>query len=460
MATELKEFDNTGHPQLEVMSEVQTPSLGRSLAYWIGGIFLVILLSLFLPWTQNIRSEGELTALTPQDRPQTIEATIAGRIERWHVMEGAFVKKGDTIASISEIKEKYMDPNLLARLGEQVEAKQGAVAANENKVDALQEQITALREGLIFSLQKARNKIEQTRLKLQSDSMDVVAQRTELAVAISQFERQENLYKQGLKSLTELEQRRLKLQEAQAKLVSLINKYEATQAELQNARTELNSLQAEYGDKIAKAEAELSSTRSYVYGTQADVAKLQSEYSSTQVRSQYYQIVAPQDGYLVRTLKAGIGETIKEGEALATIMPENPNLAAELYVDALDLPLINRGDKVRVEFEGWPTLVFSGWPDVSFGTFGGKVAVIDNTATNGKYRMLVVPDPDTEPWPDALRVGSGVYGWAMLNTVPIWYEIWRQLNNFPPDYTNGKYTSATDTKGKAKNNIKTEEEAY
>ncbi|MFD2512939.1 HlyD family secretion protein [Pontibacter locisalis] len=453
MATELKEFDNKNKPQLEVMSEVQTPGLGRHLTYWIAGIFLIMFLSLFLPWTQNIRSEGVLTALTPQDRPQTIEATIAGRIEEWHVMEGAYVKKGDTIASITEIKEKYMDPNLLARLGEQVDAKQGAVEATEAKALAMQEQIRALREGLGYSLQKARNKVEQTRLKLQSDSMDIVAQRTDLAIAESQFERQENLYEQGLKSLTELEQRRMKLQEAQAKLLSLINKYDATKAELQNTRTELNSLQAEYADKIAKAEAELSSTRSYIYGTQADVAKLQSEYSSTEVRSQYYQILAPQDGYVVKTLKAGIGETIKEGEALATIMPEDPRLAAELYIDALDLPLIERGDEVRLQFEGWPTLVFSGWPGVSFGTFGGVVAVIDNTATNGKYRMLVVQDPDKEEWPDALRVGSGVYGWAMLNTVPIWYELWRQLNNFPPDYSDGKYTSTEETK-------KTETPAY
>ncbi|MCX2738403.1 HlyD family secretion protein [Pontibacter anaerobius] len=446
MATELKEFDNTEKQHLEVMDEVQTPHLGRTLTYWIGGIFLVMMLSLFLPWTQNIRSQGTLTALTPQDRPQTVEATIAGRIEQWHVMEGALVKKGDTIASLSEIKEKYMDPNLLTRLEEQVQAKEGAVDANLAKEKAMQEQIKALREGLTFSLQKARNKVAQTRLKLQSDSMDVVAQRTELAIAESQFERQENLYKQGLKSLTELEQRRLKLQEAQAKLLSLINKYEATQAELQNARTELNSLQAEYGDKIAKAEAELSATRSYTYATQADVAKLQNEYSSTQVRSQYYQIVAPQDGYVVQTLKAGIGETIKEGEPLATIMPQDPDLAAELYIDALDLPLIDPGDEVRLQFEGWPTLVFSGWPGASFGTFGGKVAVIDNTGTNGRYRMLVVPDPAAEPWPEPLRVGSGVYGWAMLKTVPIWYELWRQLNNFPPDYTEGKGASAAEAK--------------
>lgn len=421
--------------QPESMKQVQTPRLGRVLAYWMGGILFLLLLVLFLPWTQNIRSNGTLTALSPQDRPQTVEAVIAGRIARWQVMEGALVQKGDTIVSITEVKEKYLDPDLLLRLEEQVRAKKGALGATEDKVQAMQQQIQALRQGLRFSLLKAGNKVQQSRLKLQSDSMDLVAQRTDLAIAEAQFDRQENLYQQGLKSLTELEARRLKLQEAKAKLVSARNKYEASQAELQNARTDLNSLQAEYSDKIAKAEAELSATRSYVFSTAAEISKLQNEYSSTRLRGQYYHILAPQDGYLVRTLKAGIGETIKEGEAVATIMPDKPHLAAELYIDALDLPLLKRGEEMRLQFEGWPALVFSGWPGASFGTFGGKVAVIDNTATNGKYRVLVVPDPAQEPWPQALRVGSGVYGWAMLNTVPVWYELWRQLNNFPADYT-------------------------
>lgn len=449
MSKTLKDISYTDYMQLESIKQVQTPRQGRILTYWIGGIFLVILLCLFLPWTQNISSQGTLTALTPQDRPQTIEAIIPGRIERWHIMEGTFVNKGDTIASLSEIKEKFMDPNLLSNLEEQLEAKQQSAVATGSKAQAMQEQIQALREGLVFSLQKARNKVEQSRLKMQSDSMDVVAQRTELAIAESQFARQENLYEQGLKSLTELEQRRMKLQEAQAKLLSVINDYEASRAELQNARTELNSLHAEYSDKIAKAEAEFHSTRSYILGTQAEVAKLQSEYNSTKIRSQYYYVVAPQDGYLVRTLKAGLGETIKEGEALATIMPHNPQLAAELYVDALDLPLIKPGDDMRLQFVGWPALVFSGWPGASFGTFGGIIAVIDNTGTNGQYRLLVVPDPEQEDWPDALRVGSGVQGWAMLNTVPIWYEIWRQLNNFPADYTGETEAGVNDKRKRA-----------
>ncbi|MFD2246286.1 HlyD family secretion protein [Pontibacter ruber] len=428
----------------KAMDMVRTPQLGRTLAYWLIGIVLLLILCLFLPWTQNISSRGTMTALNPQDRPQTVQTTIAGRIERWHVQEGQLVQKGDTIVSLSEVKEKYFDPELLTRLDEQVQAKEGAQEATAAKADALEKQLQALRQGLQFSLAKGKNKVEQSRLKAQSDSMDLVAQRVEMDIARNQFERQEALYKQGLKSLTELEARRLKLQEAQAKLVAQQNKLGSSRAELQNAYTELNSLRAEYGDKIAKAESELSATRAYLYSTAGETSKLRSEYSSTLERSKFYQVVAPQTGYLVRTLKAGIGENIKEGEAVATIMPENPKMAVELFVQPMDLPLLYRGAPVRLQFDGWPALVFSGWPNVGFGTFGGKVAVIDNTATNGQYRMLVVPDPEQGPWPEALRIGTGANGWAMLNTVPIWYELWRQLNGFPPDYTGS--TSTTDAK--------------
>jgi hypothetical protein len=61
------------------------------------------------------------------------------------------------------------------------------------------------------------------------------------------------------------------------------------------------------------------------------------------------------------------------------------------------------------------------------------VQVIDYVASaNGEYRLLVVPDPTDEIWPSRLRLGSGANGWVMLNDVPIWFELWRQINGFPP----------------------------
>src|SRR5690606_8967072 len=120
---------------------------------------------------------------------------------------------------------------------------------------------------------------------------------------------------------------------------------------------------------------------------------------------------------------------------VVTIMPANPELAVALQVRPMDVPLLTPGRKVRLQFDGWPALQVAGWPSGAAGTFGGIIRVIDQVAsTGGTYRVLVVPDPDDEPWPDSppLRVGSGVLGWALLDNVPIWFELWRTLNGFPP----------------------------
>ncbi|WMJ73063.1 HlyD family efflux transporter periplasmic adaptor subunit [Cytophagaceae bacterium ABcell3] len=435
MKNEVKDYNNA--EKFNSVKILHNANFAKLLAKWSLMLLGLLTLFMFFPWTQNIRSNGVLTTLSLQERPQTIHSVIAGQIAHWHVNEGAEVKKGDTIVTISEIREKFFDPELLTRLDEQINAKEGSREATASKAQALRRQIQALKEGMDFSLNKAKNRVQQAELLVQTDSIDLEAVKIDYEIAQLQFERQEKLYKQGLKSLTEFEQRKLRFQESTAKLNAARNKFDVAKNNLMNANIELSSILAEYQDKIAKAESDLNSTEAYFHEAGGEIAKMRNEYSNMKIRSSFYHIVAPQDGYVVRGLRAGLGETVKEGDPVTTIMPSNAKLATELYVRPLDITLLKPGSKVRLQFDGWPALVFSGWPNVSFGTFGGKVAVIDNIDTNGKYRILVTPDPDEDPWPRQLRVGSGAYGWALLNDVPIWYELWRQLNGFPPDWTEG-----------------------
>ncbi|MFY7787401.1 MAG: biotin attachment protein, partial [Thermoflexibacteraceae bacterium] len=137
------------------------------------------------------------------------------------------------------------------------------------------------------------------------------------------------------------------------------------------------------------------------------------------------------------SMQAGIGEVIKEGDAVVSIMPDSPQIAVELYVKAMDVPLLSLGRHARIEFDGWPAIQFSGWPSIAVGTFGGEVAVIDQVdSKEGKYRILIKPDETDDAWPERLRQGSGARGWVMLDDVQVWFEIWRQLNGFPPTLQN------------------------
>jgi hypothetical protein len=196
-----------------------------------------------------------------------------------------------------------------------------------------------------------------------------------------------------------------------------------------------NSVSAKFRDEVSKAESDKFSALSSMYDAEVDVTKLQTQVVNYSVRNGMYFILAPQDGVVTKILSSGIGETIKQGDAIATIMPANYDLALEVYARPMDLPLLQKGQHVRIQFDGWPAIVFSGWPNSSFGTFGGDILAVDNFAgEDGNFRVLIVPDKSNHKWPDKLRVGGGAKTMIMLNDVKVGYELWRLINGFPPDY--------------------------
>jgi len=404
-------------------------------------IYLCLLgiLILFLPWTQNISGTGSVTTLKPDQRPQTIHSAIAGRIEKWYVQEGDYVEKGDTILFLSETKEEYFDPNLVKNTKQQVDAKKNALISYENKVQSLEIQMDALVNEQSLKIQQANNKMKQARLKIQSDSIDLEAVKTQLKVAAIQFERTVQLNQEGLKPLTEVEEKKVKLQDAEAKIVTQENKLLAARNELINSQVEIGRINAEYNEKIAKSNSDKYTALSSQFDTEAQVNKLENQFVNYSIRNGMYYIKAPQSGFINRTLQSGIGEIIKEGTPIVSIMPADYEIAVETYVKPIDLPLLKKGDQVRVWFDGWPTIIFSGWPDMSYGTFGGRIVAIENfISPNGKYRVLIAPDKNDSPWPKQLSIGAGAQTLTLLETVPIWFEIWRTLNGFPPNYYQDK----------------------
>jgi multidrug efflux pump subunit AcrA (membrane-fusion protein) len=177
---------------------------------------------------------------------------------------------------------------------------------------------------------------------------------------------------------------------------------------------------ADYRAKIAKSEADLNAV---VINRQRQSVQL---------------IRAPRGGRIMRVEAVDSATLIKQGDVLATFVPNEAQRVVELYVDGRDIPLIYVGRRVRLEFEGWPAIQFSGWPSVARGLFDGQVSAIDIAASpNGLFRVLVSPAPDRAPWPTepAVRLGAKVRGWVLMDTVKVWFELWRLLNDFPLQFT-------------------------
>ena len=303
--------------------------------YFLTKITLIIfpLLLLLTPWVQTAEGIGTLTTLKPDERVQDISALVKGRIGKWFVSEGQAVNKGDPIVEIVD-----NDPNYSKRL----------------KVD---------RDAAFKKYQAAKMAAE---------------------TALYDFERQNELYTQGLTS-------RLKFEKAKINYHKLL------------------ASEAESASSLAKTEVNFA-------------------------RQQRQVITAPSNGTIQQLYSGNSSSLIKAGTKLAVFVPESTSPAVELYVDGNDIPLIHKGRKVRLEFEGFPALQFSGWPNINFGTFEGEVVSLDSTASaNGKFRVMITPtDPDAWPGAGILRRGSKVKGWILMNTVKVGYEFWRQFNGFPP----------------------------
>lgn len=420
----LQSFDNIYH--IHKKSRVKR---------WFLFIFIAGIITLFLPWTQNIKVKGNVTSLYQEQRPQQLHSPIPGKIIKWYVKNGDYVKKGDTLLQLSEIKDDYLDPLLVQRTQEQVNAKKGVRNFYEAKVGTVKTQLEALHSARNLKLNQLKIKIGQLNNKLTGEEAELTAATNELKLSEDQFARQKKMYEEGLVSLTQFQQRSISYQNAVAKKTASENKVAQTRQEIINTGIEQNSVIQDYTEKLSKIEGDRFQNMGQIEGSDGEIAKLENQVANYKARQGLYFIIASQDGQIVQLNKTGIGEVLKDGENIGTIVPTAVDYAVEIYIKPVDLPLVKEGQRVMCIFDGFPAIVFSGWPNSSYGTFAGKVVAVEsNISTNGLFKALVIEDKNEKKWPPKIKMGGGVQGIAILNDVPIWYELWRNINGFPPDY--------------------------
>ncbi|MEZ7926904.1 HlyD family secretion protein [Cloacibacterium sp.] len=421
--------------QLKSLENIYHINKKSNVAKWFLFTFLAFVFIMFLPWTQNIKTQGNVNTLFQEQRPQKLNSPIPGRIVKWYVKNGDVVKKGDTILQISEIKDDYLDPLLVERTQEQVQAKKGVREYYNAKISTTENQIAAITASKDLKLNQIKIKIAQLQNKLKAEQAELTAVNNELKIAQDQLNRQNKMYEEGLVSLTQLQQRNVSYQNALAKKTSAENKLAQTQQEITAQNIEQNAVIQEYTEKLSKTEGDRFQSMGQVAGSTGDIAKLENQVATYKVRKGLYYILATQDGQITQLTKAGIGEIVKDAETIGIIVPKKIDYIAEIYVKPVDLPLIRENQKVMLTFDGFPAIVFSGWPNSSYGTFSGKIIAIENSISeNGLFKAIVAEDKTQKRWPPNMKIGTGASGIAILNDVPIWYEIWRNINGFPPDY--------------------------
>lgn len=421
--------------------------------FLVAFLLAVVIIHMFLPWQQTVVGSGQVTVFSPTERPQTLEAQISGRLKAVLVKEGDFVKKDQVIAELQDIDPKFTGPDQLEQLLEQKSALETRKAAAESRYNALMQQQSALLASQNAAVPGAVTKTEQSRNRLQAAEQAFLASQQNLKTNQLNFDRVKVLFDQGLRSRRDFELAELSIVQAKTDLERVKASLDVARRDVDVAGFDQNKVLADTSASLASVASSMASAKETLASIQSDLAKMNVEIQNFEVRIQQRQVKAPIDGRVVRMSSFGLGQVVSEGQTLAIISPDTKDQAVELYIRDWDVPLLKVGRQVRLQFAGWPALQFAGWPSIATGTFGGVVSVIDAVDTaGGQYRILVKPDWENiknghdDPWPSSayLRPGSKVTGWIMLDTVPLWFELWRQFNAFPP--TVAPPADVTDTK--------------
>lgn len=429
----------------------------RRLGRWL--LFLLIFIALamlFAPWQQSIRGDGSVIALDPFNRPQSVQAPIKGRVaERGDgVAENAFVEKGQLLFRLED-----QDPMYLSRLGQQVANARSELEAAKMRL----EQSRQLRDNNLRvvevtteeaeSMRSARDElvaaydqfVEQANNKLAAQQSKLTAAKAKLWQAEADYTRKQALFEEGIESQLKAQESEQKYRDAQASVKVAEQEVEDAKNGVEGKRREREAKRQEWEAKINKVLSELEKGRGNVSKAEIDINKTSEEINQKESKlleqerklavQETQEVRAPRDGYIMDLAVFDTASIVKPGDQLCRIVPQTDQPAVQILVSGNDAPLIAPGRHVRLQFEGWPAVQFSGWPSVAVGTFGGKVWLVDPTDNGkGQFRVVVVPDPDDKPWPEYpyLRQGVRAHAWVLLNRVPLGYEVWRQMNGFPP----------------------------
>ncbi len=400
-------------------------------------VVLFLLIIAFVPWTQTITVTGQLSAYSPYERPQDIEAQITGRIKKWHVLEGVRVKQGDLIVELDDYDPNFMSPELLTFLAQRIIALGDTRKAALARADQLEKRIKEMQNLVRAAVPSAEARVIEAENRIREAYQRVEAARIAVATAELNVDRHKQLAEQGLVSQRELE---VTIQSAIASKADL----QGAQANLKAAEQSVKALSfgrdqisAEMLQRLLDAEAARDASVAEAARATDQLAEVSLRQSNAEQRRLASRILAPNDGTVVKMAQAGVGETVRQGDQIVRLSPTSMDKAIEMTADGLDAPLLNVGRKVKILFYGIPAIPLPAWPELMAGTYTGVIKVIDQVDDGqGNFRFWVVPDPEDRPWPEQshVRQGTKAMGWVILNRVPLWYELWRRFNLFPPDY--------------------------
>lgn len=389
-------------------------------------ILIALFLLLFLPWKQTVHGQGTLTAYEPSERQYTINAPISGYIETFLAKESGFVKKGDSILQMRDLDKEF-----LKRMQQDYNTTMQELKNRNLQYANFQENIKRSEANYSLGLERFDTEQKQLQNKLDTLKLEHKTLKQQNQTAQNNCRRIKSLYDDGIESFRKYELSQNRCTKSKIELDKNV-------LSIKTQQDTIKLLKAKRQQFVNTTHNTITDQKNALLLIQNSIYQLKQKKNALQRAINQYQnahVIAQKDGHVVKILQNDLNRFIKQGEPLVLFAPKVTKETLRIKVSDFNMPLIKPGLKVRIMFYGWPAFQVSGWPKITYGSYGGVITRVENTShEKGFYYAYVTADPNEEPWPnpEILRIGTQASVWVQLETVPVWYQIWRLMQAAPP----------------------------
>ncbi|MBK1680400.1 HlyD family type I secretion periplasmic adaptor subunit [Rhodocyclus tenuis] len=341
------------HPPLIRLQHAAPHPQGRRVLWMLLG-----LLAFLLVWALLGRLDIVAVAdgkLVPESYLKIVQPSEAGIVKEILVREGETVRTGQTLmrmdalitnADLGAITAEYARKRLqLARIDAELAGKPftPGVQTPEELVRETSQQYLANREALAATLAEERSRL----VKAQQELAAAQQQKERLEAVLPHYRDQDKAYEKLVKEgfaggLMGSDKRRERIEKEQ-ELATQGYLIAAAQASIDQSKKKLKQIEAEYFRQLHAERNE----------AQAQFDKLGKEQEKQQHRRELLELKAPQDGVIKDLATHTSGTVVQPGTVLASLVPREEKLKAEVWVSNEDIGFVRPGQPVKLKFAAY-----------------------------------------------------------------------------------------------------------
>lgn len=415
----------------DFLPPIKTDEFLPTISRWtsFGGLVILCVLTLSIPvaavskYKVTVKGQG---VIRPSGELRIVQAATEGQIKAIYVQENQVVKIGDPIAIIddsrlqtkkSQLQTNIQQANLqILQINAQIQIINTQIKAENDKLNGI---INAAEAELGDRQRQYHDKQITTVSELQEADANLHSIEAALNVAKLKQKRYESLA-QAL-SKNQLEEAQLATKQQEQALSAAIAKKQRAKAVLNPSNAEVKVAnerinQEKATGKINKAalEKEYELMIKQRMETEKQLEKDRSELRQIENELKQTTIIATADGIISQISLRNPGQTVRSGDNILQIVPNNVNQIIKAAVPSEDKSKLKIGEKVQMRVSACP------YPD--YGTLNGTVEAISpdaitppqnnkNEAISGNYssQKAIVPNAFYEVTikPESLVLGKG-----------------------------------------------------